>query len=209
MCESPFGAAFLCTVLGLKACFSRRLPITQRQVEVVAHDPTWGAAFAAEAARLQVALAGDSTGDGTSDSKVLAVYHIGSTAVPGIVAKPIIDIMPVVRNIAQVDAANLAMQELGYEAMGEFGMVGRRFFRKDTQGKRSHHVHVFALGSEHIMRHLALRDYLRVHPHEAACYSDLKQQLAAAHAQDIAAYMDGKHALIKELEQNALRWAQR
>jgi len=173
----------------------------RRQLEVVAHDPAWAQAFVSEASRLCVALAGE--------DNVLAIHHIGSTAVAGIAAKPIIDIMPVVRDIALVDDANAAMHALGYEAMGELGIAGRRYFRKDTNGKRTHHVHVFAEGSAHMIRHLAFRDYLRVHPEDAARYSALKQQLAAAHSQDIEAYMAGKDGLIKELEQTALVWTQR
>jgi GrpB-like predicted nucleotidyltransferase (UPF0157 family) len=172
----------------------------QRHVEVVDHDPTWAGAFSDEATRLRVSLEGN--------GNVLAIHHIGSTAVLGICAKPIIDIMPVVRDITLVDTANAAMQTLGYEAMGEFGIAGRRYFHKDTHGKRTYHVHVFAEGSEHISRHLAFRDYLRAHPEDAARYSALKQQLAAAHPQDIEAYIGGKNALIQTLEQTALSWLQ-
>lgn len=207
------GAAF-CVLLSWRkvTTFLQRVVYTwevaitiQRVVEIVAHDPSWAEAFIREAARVQVVLEADGEGNGN----VLAIHHIGSTAVAGIYAKPIIDIMPIVRDIVQVDAANAAMHALGYEAMGELGIAGRRYFRKDTHGKRSHHVHVFAEGSEHILRHMAFRDYLRAHPEDAARYSALKQQLAAAHPQDIEAYMDGKDALIKELEQRALAWVVR
>jgi GrpB-like predicted nucleotidyltransferase (UPF0157 family) len=99
------------------------------------------------------------------------------------------------------------MRAIGYEAMGEFGIPGRRYFRRDSAaGVRTHQIHAFAAGSTHIRRHLAFRDYLRAHPAIAEAYSHLKQKLAVAHPDDIYAYMDGKDPFIKEVEQKALAW---
>jgi len=137
----------------------------------------------------------------------MAIHHIGSTAVPGLCAKPIIDLLVEVASLDDVDVRNAEMARAGYEAMGEFGIAGRRYFRKrDRAGVRSHHVHAFACGSSDVTRHLAFRDYLKAHPADARRYGDLKRALASVHHDDIDAYMDGKDALVKALERAALAW---
>jgi GrpB-like predicted nucleotidyltransferase (UPF0157 family) len=169
-----------------------------KKVVVVAPEPSWPDAFDA-AARDVAAAIGDN---------LLAVHHIGSTAIGGIWAKPVIDLMPVVRDIARVDERVAAMRALGYEAMGEFGIPGRRYFRRDgAEGLRTHNVHAFQDRSPHVARHLAFRDFMRAHPDLARQYSDLKRQLAERYSDDIEAYMDGKDAFIKEMEARALAWA--
>ncbi len=167
-----------------------------RKVEVVLHNPNWHRAFQDESAQIAAALGG-----------IITIEHIGSTAIPTIYAKPIIDILVSVADIAKVDDRNASMQALGYEVMGEYGIAGRRYFRKDNElGIRTHHVHVFALGSAHINRHLAFRDYMRVHPIEAQQYSNLKQQLAKQYPDDIEGYIDGKDEFIKAIDQKAIVW---
>jgi GrpB-like predicted nucleotidyltransferase (UPF0157 family) len=122
-------------------------------------------------------------------------------------AKPIIDMLLEVVDIAALDLKTSAMQALGYEAKGEFGIVGRRYFRKDNSvGVRRHHVHAFASGSNDVERHLAFRDYMIANALDAKLYADLKQRLAAQHPDDIEAYMDGKEAFIKEHEAMAITW---
>ena len=131
------------------------------------------------------------------------MHHIGSTAVPNIHAKPVIDILLVVQKHAELDAKQAAMEALGYEARGEGGIPGRRFFRRDNKdGDRTHQVHAFEADSPQIARHLAFRDYMIAHPGIAQEYSALKQKLAAEHPNDIEAYMDGKDAFIHEID----RW---
>ncbi len=170
--------------------------MTSRQVVVVPYDPTWPARFEAEAARLRKVFG----------PLVCAVHHIGSTSVVGLPAKPIIDILLEVRDIQAVDACDAAMVALGYEPKGEYGIPGRRYFRKG-QTRRTHHVHAFQHDNRvEIERHLAFRDYLRAHAAEAHRYAQLKQELARRHPRDIEAYMDGKDALVKELERRALEW---
>ncbi|OPA73310.1 hypothetical protein BVG16_29340 [Paenibacillus selenitireducens] len=138
--------------------------------------------------------------------ELIDIHHIGSTSVPGLKAKPIIDIMPVVRDIDKVDSFYAQMEGLGYECMGELGMKGRRYFRKGGD-HRTHQVHVFqADNEEDIHRHLAVRDYLRTHAEQAKQYGDLKENLAKQFPKDIEAYMDGKDAFVKELESVALHW---
>lgn len=138
--------------------------------------------------------------------EVIDIYHIGSTSVPGLKAKPIIDIMPVVKDIKKIDSYNEQMQGLGYECMGEFGIKGRRYFRKGAK-HRTHQVHVFQEDNkDDITRHLAVRDYLRTHPDEARAYGDLKESLAKRFPRDFEAYKDGKDMFVKELERKALHW---
>ncbi len=165
-------------------------------ITVVPYNPRWPAAFEAEAAQLSAVLRGN----------LLRIFHIGSTSVPGLAAKPIIDIMPVVRDISAVDVQTAQFAALGYEALGEFGIAGRRYFRKGG-GNRTHHVHMFAGGDvQNILRHLAFRDYLRSHPAACAEYAALKTALAAKHPHDIDAYCGGKDAFVKQTEQAALQW---
>ena len=108
-----------------------------KNVRVVTYDPSWPAAFEREAA-LPAGIFGED---------MVAIYHIGSTSVPGLQAKPIIDIMPLVREIALADRHDAAMIEAGYEPRGENGIPGRRYYSKGGDVERTHHVHVFEAGS--------------------------------------------------------------
>ncbi len=168
-----------------------------RSVVVIPHDLNWQHDFLAESRNLKIAL-GDN---------LLNIYHIGSTSIPTIYAKPIIDILGAVKDLAKVDDLNNEIAALGYINMGEFGIAGRRFLRKDNAaGIRTHHVHIFELGSPQIDRHLAFRDYLRVHLEDAQKYSELKQQLARQYSADIERYMDGKDEFIRAIDRKAAEW---
>jgi GrpB-like predicted nucleotidyltransferase (UPF0157 family) len=167
------------------------------RIVVVAHDPAWRAGFEEEASRILRVL-----GD-----RVLRLHHIGSTAIPGIAAKPVIDLLMEVEDIVELDERNSGLEELGYESMGEFGITGRRYFRKDNAfGVRTHQVHAFAAESTEIARHLAFRDYMIAHPAEARVYGELKRNLAREFPEDIQRYMDGKDPFIKEHQARALVW---
>jgi GrpB-like predicted nucleotidyltransferase (UPF0157 family) len=167
------------------------------RVLVVPYDARWPQAFAITSREVAAALG----------NNLLEIHHIGSTSIQGIYAKPIIDMLAVVKDLREVDARSNEMRALGYEAMGEFGIEGRRYFRRNNvAGERTEQVHTFAEGSHHVRRHLAFRDFLRAHSKVAEQYSDLKRKLAEAHAGDIEAYMDGKDAFIKETEARALKW---
>ncbi|HEU0301249.1 MAG TPA: GrpB family protein [Longimicrobium sp.] len=138
---------------------------------------------------------------------VVAIHHVGSTAIPDIHAKPVIDLLVEVGDIAEVDGRSSAMESLGYEVMGEYGIPGRRYFRKDDRGgTRTHHIHAFQAGSEEVERHLAFRDYLIAHPADAQRYSELKRRLAREHPHSMDGYMDGKDGFIKEMDRRAARW---
>jgi GrpB-like predicted nucleotidyltransferase (UPF0157 family) len=99
------------------------------------------------------------------------------------------------------------MEALGYEAMGEFGLPGRRYFwKKSSPGIRTHNVHTYETNSPEISRHLAFRDYMIAHSDAAQQYSELKRQLAKQYPQDIEGYMDGKDEFVKVIEKKALEW---
>lgn len=166
-------------------------------VLVVPPNPGWAKAFEAEARQIMSALG----------RVAEEIHHIGSTAIIGIPAKPVIDILLVVGDLEALDQRSPEMRNLGYEVMGECGIPGRRYFRKDgPDGVRCRHVHAFHSGSEHVVRHLAFRDFMNAHPQLATAYGELKMRLAAEHPRDIQAYMMGKDGFIKENELKALRW---
>jgi GrpB-like predicted nucleotidyltransferase (UPF0157 family) len=181
------------------ALFFVKAAIMPIRVEVVPHNPGWRNEFEHESNQVTSALG----------ENVVAVHHMGSTAIPNIYAKPVIDLLVEVRNITQVDERNSSMAALGYEAMGEFGIPGRRYFRKDNEaGVRTHHVHTFEADSPEIERHLAFRDYMIAHPEDAQQYSELKLALVKKlHGSDIEGYMDGKDEFIKEMEKRAVAWS--
>ncbi len=165
-------------------------------IEVLPYDPIWPAKFAAEAARLHEILG----------AEIMAVHHIGSTSVPGIKAKPIIDILLEVRDITRIDAYNAQMEAYGYLSFGEYGLPRRRYFPRNVNGRRVAHIHSWQSGDPEIGRHLAFRDYLRTHPIAAAEYGALKAQLAVQFCNDRDGYLTGKHDFVVAMERKALQW---
>ncbi len=163
----------------------------EAQVRVVPYDPSWPRLFRAEAEQLM------------SDWGPHAVYvhHVGSTSVPGLPAKPIIDLISVMDDIAAADELAERAALRGYEGLGEYGLPGRRYFRRP-----GFHVHGYAVGDPAIDRHLAFRDYLRVHPREQTRYGALKTHLARLHPHSIADYMDGKDSYVRQVETTAMAW---
>jgi hypothetical protein len=95
--------------------------------------------------------------------ELVVVHHIGSTSVPGLAAKPIIDLLPEARSLVLIDELTPAFERAGYVAKGENGLQGRRYFTRDREGYRTHNVHIYQAGDPDIERHLAFRDYLRSH----------------------------------------------
>jgi GrpB-like predicted nucleotidyltransferase (UPF0157 family) len=155
--------------------------------------------FEDEKARL-MALVGEWVAD---------IQHIGSTSVPGLGAKPVIDILIGVRSLADADAHCLQpIVSLGYEYVPayEAGMPYRRFFRKnDAQGERTHHIHLVEIGGEFWERHLVFRDYLRAHPEAAKDYERLKRELAPRFTNGND-YAEAKTDFIRSVEAAAWRW---
>lgn len=134
-----------------------------------------------------------------------AIHHIGSTSVPRLSAKPIIDILIEVDDLGKLDSANSSFEALGYECMGEYGIIGRRFYRKGKP-RRSHHIHAFESGSIGVRRHLAFRDYIKAHPEIAREYESLKRYVAAISDGDMDKYCEGKDAFVSEHQKLALKW---
>ena len=167
-----------------------------QHIIVTEYDPEWKTEYQKEAAVISAILGAELT----------EIHHIGSTAVRGLAAKPIIDIMPVVRDIRRVDALNPEFEKAGYECMGEFGIPGRRYFRKGGDD-RTHQIHIFEESSrKDIIRHLAVRDYLRCHERAAAEYGALKRKLAKQFPESIEGYCEGKDAFVKQMEREAMKW---
>lgn len=168
-----------------------------RKVEVVPYNLEWERIFEKERTEM---LAGISL-------LSMKVHHIGSTSVPGLSAKPIIDLLGEVEDIELLDRKREEFARLGYIAQGENGIEGRRFFiKKNKQGERTCHVHVFAKESSEIARHLTFRNYLREHPQEAERYQAVKIAAAEKFPFDIESYMDYKNSIIQEIEQRAFEW---
>lgn len=138
-------------------------------------------------------------------SEIQEIYHIGSTSVVGLISKPVIDIMVVVKDIEQIDKFNSAMMDIGYDPKGENGIPKRRFFQKGGNNW-THHVHFYEEGEHDIKRHLAFRNYLRAHPSVAEKDGVLKKELAQQFPDNMQAYIKGKEQLVKEIEEKAIEW---
>jgi len=160
-------------------------------IEVVDYDPAWPELFEGAAARLRAA----------APSLIVAVEHIGSTAVPGLAAKPIIDLMPAVApgHVDDLDRCVAPIVALGYRYIADYEdeLPFRRFFRVRLPGA-SHNVHLVEQGGEFWVRHLAFREVLRAHPDVAAEYAVLKRSLAARY-DDVGEYTDAKTGFIERM----------
>ncbi|MGG1661169.1 GrpB family protein [Brevibacillus sp. NRS-1366] len=155
------------------------------EAQVIENYEKWKQMFREEAQRIKDIFA----------DELIAIHHIGSTSVLGLNAKPILDIMPIVKDILRIDSFNEQMIGIGYECMGELGLKGRRYFRKGKE-KRTLQVHVFQVDNkEHINRHLVVRDYLQAHFKETVLDRDVIEN-----SNNTEAYSNAKNAFMKELE---------
>lgn len=136
------------------------------RVTIVPYDPDWPRRFDEERRVLAAAFAGTEA----------VIEHVGSTAVPGLGSKPVIDIIVGVSVLVEVERRIPALDAAGYEYEKE--LPDRQYFRKPRLGRRSFHVHCVITGSDLWIRHLAFRDHLRAHPETAAAYHRLKRELA-------------------------------
>ncbi len=136
-----------------------------------------------------------------------AVHHVGSTAVPGLMAKPVIDLLGETGDLAMIEAARPALEGLGWRWRGENGVAGRRYFTWDDPdtGARGVHLHVYAVGDPALAWHLAFRDRLRADPVTAAAYEREKQRCAALHPDDSGAYAACKKAWTDRVAAEAVR----
>ena len=163
-------------------------------VAIVAYDANWPQLFEIEGEMLRNALG----------ENLVSVEHIGSTAVPGLVAKPVIDLLAGLRTFPLSLQGIAALEGLGYEYLGENGIPGRLFLRKGRP--RSHHVHAVLFGDDHWERHLAFRDYLRINAQERDAYAEFKRTLVHEVDGDRDRYVDGKEVYAAALEQRARAW---
>ena len=163
---------------------------------LAAYDPEWPRMAARHAERLRVL-----------GPTLATVHHIGSTSVPGLAAKPIIDLMPLVTGLADLDRERGRIEALGYSWHGELGIPGRRYCTlADAAGTRLVQLHFFSAHSPQVRRHIAFRDYLRAHPDMAGAYEREKRRARDLHPADSHAYTDEKDAWIRRTEAAALAW---
>jgi GrpB-like predicted nucleotidyltransferase (UPF0157 family) len=162
-------------------------------VRVVPYDPRWAELFAAEADRIRAALGAELP---------LALEHMGSTAVPGLAAKPIIDLLGGYPPGAQAERYVEPLVRAGYIHRGEQEIPGREFFRRGAP--RSYHLHVAVQGGTFWRTHLAFRDALRARPEVRDAYAALKMQLAQRFPRDREAYIEGKTAFVRQVVAEAL-----
>lgn len=166
-------------------------------VRIVDYDPAWPALADAELRRVSEALG----------EVAVRLEHVGSTAVPGLAAKPILDLLLSVDAIEPRERYVEPLERLGYLFAPAPESPSRHFFAKPPQRPRTHHLHVVEAGGEHEFRHVAVRDFLRTDADEAARYAALKRQVVARHPQDRLAYIEGKDGYVTALEQRAVAWA--
>src|SRR5829696_2510486 len=162
-------------------------------VVVLPYDVRWPELFRLERDRLA----------GIFGERATGIEHIGSTAVPGLAAKGIVDILLGLRAL-ELRPENLdAMTQLGYVYRGELGIPGRHFFQKGAPP--THHVHAVAHGSVEWLKHVHFRDHLHTHPEDALSYAKLKRDLAARYPDDRDAYTEGKSPFVAAVLRRASR----
>ncbi len=166
-------------------------------VRLLPHDPQWADQASREETRILKAVW----------PAIAEMHHVGSTAIPGIAAKPIIDLVGVGPDLETIEAARPKIEALGNEWPGEYGLEGRRFCTlcDPVTGLRKFHLHCYAAGDHSIHRHLAFRDYLRARPAMAEAYQQMKEDCAAKHPKDSNAYTICKDCWIKKTEAEALK----
>jgi GrpB-like predicted nucleotidyltransferase (UPF0157 family) len=163
--------------------------MSSERIELVDYDPSWAELFESEREALAPVF----------DGKVVAIEHIGSTAVPELCAKPIVDVLVGLRELDLTEHEISAMRERGYAYLGEHGLPGRLFFRREP---RTHHVHVVEHGGEHWERQITFRDALRSDAEERRRYDEFKRRLAAeGHPRET--YTELKTPFIREVEARA------
>ncbi len=166
-------------------------------IRIVEPDPAWAAQAAEELRRIDAALG----------PIAVRLEHVGSTAVPGLAAKPILDLQLSVAAIEPFGVYADPLASLGYVFVPDPEMPDYHFFGKPAERPRTHHLHVCEAGGEQESRHLAVRDFLRAHPGEAASYAEVKRAAAERHPRDRLGYIAAKDPYLRELEGRAVRWA--
>ncbi len=169
------------------------------KIEIVPYDKHWPDIFEGEAHRIQKAL-GDSLKE---------MYHIGSTGIPDMPAKPVIDMMLVLENIDDIHLISEKLTQLGYEPIRRQMIPHVSFFTKRQDPVIRFHLHLHERGSPQIRRHVNFRDYVIQHPDVAHDYAQLKIQLVAQFVDDVYSYVSGKDKLVQDIDAKAKLWAGR
>jgi len=156
-------------------------------VEIADYDPGWPAAFAELRNQIAAALG----------PLARRIEHVGSTAVPGLPAKPVIDLDVVIAARADLPEVIIRLAALGYRHEGDLGITGREAFASPAAAP-ARHLYVCTADSPELARHLAFRDYLRTHPPQARAYAELKRSLAAQFRYDRDAYSRSKAAFVEQ-----------
>jgi GrpB-like predicted nucleotidyltransferase (UPF0157 family) len=162
-------------------------------VVVLPYDVRWPELFRAERDPLA----------GIFGERAAGIEHVGSTAVPGLAAKGIVDILVGLRPLELRSEDLDAMARRGYVYRGELGIPGRHFFQKGAPP--THHVHAVEHGSVEWLKHVHFRDHLRAHPEDLQSYAKLKRDLAARYPDDRDAYTEGKSPFIAAVLRKASR----
>ena len=169
------------------------------KVEVVPYDIHWPNLFKNEANRIQKALG----------ACLKEIYHIGSTSIPDMPAKPAIDMMLVLDNVDDIHAISEKLTQLNYDPIRRQIIPHVSFFTKRQDQKIWFHLHLHERGSPQINRHINFRDYVIHHPNVADDYAKLKIQLATQFADDIYSYVSGKDKLVQKIDTKAKLWLKR
>ena len=164
-------------------------------VKLVSHNPKWKLLYEEESLFLHKIL----------DGYIAGIAHIGSTAIPGIIAKPIIDIALAVKDIAKVQEIIENMESHGYIYRGEIllGIPDRYLFVKGTENIRTHHIHLMPITHYEWETHRLFRDYLISHPETAKSYENLKIELMHQFPTDRSSYLEGKSSFIQNVIKTA------
>ena len=158
-----------------------------RHIVVVPYDKRWARDFEDIASEIRDALG----------ELAVEIQHVGSTSVPGLSAKPIIDIDVVIKDDSAFDAVVRALQSIGYYHEGDLGIAGREAFGYDGKVHlQKHHLYVCPQDSPELKRHTAFRDYMRAHPDAVREYGRVKEEGASLHPNDIEGYIEHKSAFI-------------
>ena len=169
-----------------------------RPFEVVEYDPNWTVEFEIRRQKLEKIL-----GD-----QVIATHHIGSTAIPGMTAKPQIDILVVVKDLNSIKGKYDEMSAEGFEPRGDYTGIGEEYFTEDDrEGMRLASIHVLPQGHGEIEEQLNFRDYLIENENDRILYAATKRKLFATHKDDYPAYGKGKEDVIMAIRQRANQWA--
>lgn len=157
-------------------------------VIITDYDPHWPQLFETLRSRIEAVIQG----------MVAAIEHVGSTAVPGLAAKPIIDVDVLLMSATDLPLVIAKLASVGYEHRGELGVAGREAFRTPPNDL-PHHLYVFPSSSPEYRRHISFRDYLRTHPADANSYASLKRELARKFGGDREAYTQAKSRFVAEI----------